>query len=142
MTGTDLVARCARKTGPVEVTDLLFEDQIVSGPGDQHGLVLVLAEVNVQPKSVGVLRATVQECGRSASPCNRQLKVALHYVTEQSECRDEVALARAVRSDQDVERAKFHVARHDRLVTLHLDSVESPHGHDSIVRGRRDKGTY
>ena len=71
-------------------------------------------------------RAALRQDAQNATTIrNRSIQTEPERLLHEAECVDEVALARAVRADQDRERPELHIARDDTLVVLQLDARDS-----------------
>src|SRR5947209_17381829 len=111
--------RC-RGVFPVKLQLLLFKDQSVAASDrDQPKRVVALTQIGSESKlgfdGRSPLRAVMEERLRPPGCPDMDLKPASHHLIHQLEKADEVRLPSPVRSDEDVERAKFDLRVPDRF---------------------------
>src|SRR5690606_26793524 len=128
----------------VEPDGLAAEDQFVVGSGDEDGFVAVRGEVQPDPDGRVPLRAVVQQHPGPARLAHEQVEFAVHDPAEQRQCGDEVALARPVGTDEDVEITEVDRRRANRGEPLDGDRPDSVASHgttlDALSREAGDAG--
>jgi len=114
---------------------LLGEDDLVAGSADQSGAVAVRRELEIEDDLVGGLRTAVQQ-GRCPAPAaDVESQVLVHDPTQQLKRRDEVALARPVRTDEQIEVPELDRGRADGQEALDGDGLDLA-GHGPTLRRR------
>lgn len=85
-------------------------------------------------------RISIQKGVGAAGQTHEQAKFAVHYPAKDTQCPDEIALARAVRTDQDVHVMQGDHDSPDRRESLHDNRVQPLAPHAVRVAATRTVG--